>query len=75
MQLESLENLERKFILGSIELADPIPSGSLDEVVELLSTQYPMVRFTRIYESDGILSSCGRYMEYTIQVPPVKTNG
>lgn len=75
MQFSSVENLERKFHLGSIELADPLPSGTLDEVVELLSTQYPMVRFTRIFESDGVLSSCGKSMEYKIQVPPVKTNG
>ena len=75
MNIKSLELLKRKFLIGTIELEDPLPNGSLDEVAELLSTQYAMVRFTRIFESDGVLSGCGKFMTYNIKLPPVKTNG
>ncbi|WP_288987620.1 PRTRC system protein C [uncultured Pseudoalteromonas sp.] len=69
------QTLPRKFKLGAMSLEDPMPSGSLDQVVEVFGEQYPMVRFTRIFESDAVVSQCGLFLEYEIKLPPVKVNG
>lgn len=69
------KRLLRKFKVGALELADPAPNCSLNEVHELLVGQYPMLRHTQIFESDGVISSCGNFMVYEYIVQPVKTQG
>lgn len=71
----TIQAMTRKFKLGAMLLEDPMPTGTLNEVVEVLSGQFPMVRFTSIFESDAQLSSCNSYLIYDIKLPPVKVNG
>ncbi|WP_100915910.1 PRTRC system protein C [Pseudoalteromonas spongiae] len=69
------KKLPRKFKIGAMLLEDPVPTGDLNQVHEILATQYPMIRHTHIFESDAVLSGCGTYLEYSIKLPPAKTNG
>lgn len=73
--MTTVQSLPRKFKLGATLLPDPNPSMSLDQVHETLSAQFPMMRHTHIFESDARLSKCGKYLEYPIVLPPVKTKG
>lgn len=70
-----VQRLPRKFTMGATELADPAPSLPLAQVHELFVQQFPIMRQTHIFESDGRLSDCGGFIEYTIVLPPVKTQG
>ena len=67
------KQLSRKFKVGATELADPLPGGTLNQVQELIAQQFPPVRHTCIFESDGRLSPCGGFIVYDIKPPPVKT--
>ncbi|GAA5138621.1 PRTRC system protein C [Thalassotalea piscium] len=69
------KNLPRKFKIGATIIEDPSPTSNLDQVHEILAQQYPLLRNTHIFESDGRLSQCGTYIEYEIVLPPVKTQG
>lgn len=70
-----IQQLKRKFKIGALELPDPIPFGSLDEVQASLAAQFPMLRHTRIFESDATPSPCGEFLVYEFILPPVKTQG
>lgn len=65
--------VERVFKLGATSLADPCPTGSLDDAVRVLSRDYPQFRQTRLYAEDGVLEN-GKLV-YTLKLPPAKTNG
>lgn len=71
----TVQRLSRKFKIGALELQDPIPNGSLEEVQELLTVQYPTLRHTKIFESGGVISTCGAFMVYEFIIQPVKTQG
>ena len=71
----SINTLPRKFKIGVALIADPAPDASLDEVQRILIQQYPMLRHTRIYESDGRLNADASAIEYEFQLIPVKTKG
>ena len=71
----AIKAMTRKFQLGAMLLEDPLPNGSLVDVVEVFSGQFPMVRLTSIFESDARMSSCNTYLVYDIKLPPVKVNG
>ena len=70
-----LGTLPRKFKIGVSQLDDPNPSGTLTEAKEILALQYPLLRHTEIYENDAELSPCGKFLIYTVILPPVKVNG
>jgi PRTRC genetic system protein C len=65
--------LQRTFKIGSAVLGDPLPGFPLDDVQQLLSATYPQVRWTRLYESDGMV--VGDAIQYEFIIPPPKTNG
>jgi hypothetical protein len=67
--------LPRKFQIGASILEDVLPTGSLDEVSEILAHQYPVLRHTKIFESDAQLSECSTFLLYKVVLPPVKTQG
>jgi hypothetical protein len=67
----------RKFKLGALVLDDPNPTAELEEVQRLLAKQFPQVRHTHIYSSDGIVSEVNgaQVVTYEFIVPPVSVNG
>lgn len=65
--------LRRTFKIGSAIVDDPAPSLSLEQVQQLLSTTYPAVRWTTVYDTDGCL--VGDTLQYEFVLPPVKVNG
>lgn len=73
--MTTVQTLPRKFKIGATLLPDPNPSMPLEVVHETLSTQFPMIRHSHIFESDARVSLCGTFLEYTIVLPPVKTQG
>ena len=70
-----IQQLARKFKIGALELEDPNPFGTLDDVQAALAAQFPMLRHTRIFESDATPSACGGFLVYEFILPPVKTQG
>lgn len=70
-----ISRLVRKFKVGALELSDPLPASSLDDVHEVLVAQYPTLRHTRLFESDGVVSPCNTFILYEFVLQPVKTQG
>lgn len=70
-----IKQLPRKFKIGVTILDDPMPNCELEYVQSTLAQQFPMLRHTHIYESDGVLSDCATFIQYTIVLPPVKVQG
>lgn len=71
----SIQALPRKFKIGATIVQDPAPEASLDEVQRILTSQYPMLRHTRLYQEDGRLNQEGTEIDYEFQLIPVKTKG
>lgn len=71
----TVQTLPRKFKIGATVLADPNPIGTLKECHAILAQQFPLLRHTTIFEEDARLSACNTYIEYEIQLPPVKVQG
>lgn len=69
----SVKHLPRAFEIKGTLIPDPTPQLPIDRSLELLSKTYPMLRHTRVYESDGTV--IGDKLVYKIVPPPVKTNG
>jgi PRTRC genetic system protein C len=69
----SVQTLTRTFKIGCALIEDPAPGLSLDVVQQLLAATYPQVRWTKLYESDGVL--VGKTLQFNVIIPPVKTNG
>jgi hypothetical protein len=67
--------LARVFKIGATVVADPAPSASLPEVQRMLTQRFPMLRHTRIYQNDGVLSDDGKSIVYDFPLVPVKTLG
>lgn len=65
----------RRFIFGATVLEDPTPGMPLENVHETLSAQFPAMRHTTLFESDARVSDCGKFLDYKIVLPPVKTQG
>ncbi len=70
-----VKNLGRRFKINSAVVEDPNPSLPLQDAVRALTLNYPVLRHTQILSSDGILSEDGTAMEFTVILPPVKTQG
>ena len=65
----------RFFKLGSCVLEDPLPDGSLDDVVRLLSRTFPQIRHMgRLYQEDGIPQKDGSLL-FELPTIPLKVNG
>lgn len=74
MAIEIL-SLKRVFKVGSLELDDPTPNGTLDESVKALSMQFPQFRQSRLYEEDGVPDPSTGKIVFTLILPPPKKNG
>ncbi|MDA0152440.1 hypothetical protein OH460_09005 [Vibrio sp. Makdt] len=72
-----MKALQRKFQIGRIVLDDPDPTATVDQVRELHSNDYPMVRHTSIFEGDGVPEEVKGEMVllYKYVLPPTKING
>ncbi|GIU40996.1 hypothetical protein TUM3794_20320 [Shewanella colwelliana] len=71
----SAATIVRKFKIGAAVIADPAPTASLEEVQRILTQQFPMIRHTRLYDEDGVLSDDATEILYEFQLIPVKTKG
>lgn len=65
--------VKRVFIVGSTRLDDPMPGAPLETTIRLLSQNYPMFRWSQMFEEDGVIN--GDILEYRLQLPPPKVNG
>lgn len=71
----SIKPLPRRFVINDITLDDPVPLGTLDDVLESLTQSHPNLRHTKIFDSDAKISPCGEYIDFNVCFPPVKTDG
>lgn len=71
--MAQLSVMKRVFVVGSTRIADPAPGAPLDTATRLLAQNYPQFRWTELYEEDGVV--VGDSLEFTLQLPPPKTNG
>lgn len=69
----SVSQLQRNFKIGSAVLQDPAPGQPLAVVQQILSATYPQIRWTHLFETDGVLVN--DTLVYEFLIPPVKTNG
>jgi len=61
------------FILGTLRIEDKAPHLPFADKIRVLSKHFPQFRQTRLYEEDG--KPNGEVLEYTVPLPPAKTNG
>jgi len=66
-----IKSLTRIFKMGSVELADPDPSLSPKEVLDMYSVNYPQLKSASLSEPNVIADR----LVYSIELPPVKTKG
>lgn len=71
--MADIKKLKRVFVVGSTRLDDPAEGAPLTSSVRLLAQNYPMFRWSTIYEDDGVV--VGDTIEYRLQLPPPKVNG
>lgn len=74
MALQTL-TLKRVFKVGALSLPDPMPNGTLDDAIRVLSRTYPQFRLCRLYEEDGVPDIASGEISFTLQLPPPKKNG
>lgn len=63
-----------QFRVGARVIPAPIPNGSLEQNVNQLMKSFPMFRWTTVLPSDATVLADGT-IEYTVHLPPAKTNG
>lgn len=68
-----VQQLTREFKIGCAIIPDPCPGLPLDSVQAVLASTYPQIRWTRLFETDGVL--VGQTLRFEFLIPPVKTNG
>jgi len=66
-----IKSLTRVFKMGSVELADPGPSLSPKEVLDMYSVNYPQLKSASLSEPNVVADR----LVYSIELPPVKTKG
>lgn len=71
--MATIERLKRVFVAGSTRLADPAPNEPLQTAVRMLAQNYPMFRWSSLFEEDGIVE--GDSLVFSLQLPPPKING
>ena len=71
--MQTINLLRRTFKIGSAIVDDPVPGLPLETAQQILSATYPQVRWTTLYETDGLL--VGNTLQYEFLIPPDKTNG
>ena len=64
----------RVFKMGATLIPDPMPTASLNEVVRMLSRQFPAFRHTKLYEEDGRANERGEIV-YDLILPEPKVKG
>lgn len=71
------QKAKRQFKLGALVLDDPNPTADLQECQRLIAKQFPQVRHTHVYSSDGVASEVNgvQVVTYEFIVPPVSVNG
>lgn len=68
--------MKRLFNIGKVKnIADPAPGQPLRTAVEFLTSSFPQLRHTRIYDSDGVLSEDGKTIVFDVPLPTAKVNG
>ncbi|KJG37652.1 hypothetical protein UA32_11845 [Photobacterium angustum] len=72
-----LQKIKRKFKIGALMLDDPNPDLTIDQVREIHSKQYPLVRGVTLWESDGEVAEHNgeQVFLYTYNLPPTSVNG
>lgn len=72
-----LNQLIRKFQIGSLVLDDPSPTMSISEVHEVHCKQYPTLRSTTLFNSDGVIGEVAgeTCILFTYVMPPASVNG
>lgn len=68
-------SLKRIFKVGALRLDDPMPQGSLEDSVRILSQRYPQFRSSKLYEEDGRPDPVAGELVFELQLPPPKKNG
>jgi len=71
----NVRTLGRSFKINAVEIPDPNPEMPLQDAVTALTLNYPILRHTRVLDSDGTLNVAGDTMVFNVVTPPVKTNG
>lgn len=66
-----VQELTRRFKMGSAMLNDPAPHLPVDEAIKLYATQFPLINNCTLVER----GQEGDYFIYEIEKPPVKTKG
>lgn len=61
------------FILGALRIEDKAPELPFKDKIRVLSKTYPQFRQIKLYEEDGKV--VGDVMEFTVPMPPAKSNG
>jgi len=73
VQMPKAARLERVFKVGTVTLADPDPDLPPEEVVQIYSNAYPMLRNAKLKEPE--LNEDGTRLVYEVQRPTVQTKG
>lgn len=66
--------VKRLFKIGLRTIEAPLPLGTLEDNVKLLSQNFPAFRWTTVLDSDAIVQADGSLI-YELQLPPSKSNG
>lgn len=69
--MSTLKKAQRVFKMGSVELADPDPSMTTKQVIELYAANYPQLRNSTVSDPQLIADR----LVYSFELPPVKTKG
>lgn len=69
----AVAQLPRYFKINGMLIADPMPQLDIEQSLEHLSHQYPVLRHTKVYESDAEVKD--DKIVYNVFLPPVKSNG
>ena len=68
--------MKRVFNIGSVKnIADPAPNMPLSQAGEFLCASFPILRHTRLYDSDGVISEDGLVLVFDVPLPSSKVNG
>lgn len=66
--------MKRQFVIGSLTIDDPVPTGSLADAYEQLCHRFPQLRSTEIFESDAQVVDATT-VKYVFPQVPAKVNG
>lgn len=69
--MTTIKQAQRVFKMGSVELADPDPSMTPDQVIGLYAANYPQLKNATVTDPQLVANR----LVYSFELPPVKTKG